>query len=304
MPISVSRRWCSWFLKALLIIIIAGLVIATRIFHWDSQALLWWQEYNTDAETRKASVWLPDYRLVRELDVQLERKDELSGLSWKADTQTLLATTGGTARLLELDTQGRVLRRIELRGFADAEAVEVLDEGRIGILDERRRELAIFPLTAETQVLERSAAQILDLGFSESANKGFEGLGWIASERRLLLAKERDSIGLFQLQLPVQGTAPVLEERVAPHQLIVRDLSSVTYDARTGHVLLLSDESHTLLELDRQGQPRSFIRLISGFNGLTHRIAQAEGVTLDAEGRLYIVGEPNRLYVFEPQPKP
>ncbi len=37
----------------------------------------------------------------------------------------------------------------------------------------------------------------------------------------------------------------------------MRDLSSLAIDPRSGHLLLLSDESRLLLELDLDGQPRA-----------------------------------------------
>ena len=78
----------------------------------------------------------------------------------------------------------------------------------------------------------------------------------------------------------------------------MRDISSVTIDPRTGHTLMLSDESRLLVELDLQGRPRSFIRLLGGLNGLIDGIDQAEGVAMDERGNIYVVGEPNRFYVF------
>ncbi|NQD92720.1 DNA-binding protein, partial [Pseudomonas sp. CrR25] len=57
-----------------------------------------------------------------------------------------------------------------------------------------------------------------------------------------------------------------------------------------------------LLELDDEGEPLSFISLSGGRNGLRRGIKQAEGVTMDGAGNIYIVGEPNLLYVFSKQP--
>ena len=89
---------------------------------------------------------------------------------------------------------------------------------------------------------------------------------------------------------------------VASGHLFLRDISSLTYDARTGHALVLSDESRLLLEVDEQGEPVSFISLSGGMNGLTRGIAQAEGVTMDAAGNIYIVSEPNLFYVLRKEP--
>ncbi|MNZ92814.1 SdiA-regulated [compost metagenome] len=73
-------------------------------------------------------------------------------------------------------------------------------------------------------------------------------------------------------------------------------------DPRSGHTLLLSDESRLLVELDLEGRPRSFIGLFGGLHGLMRGIQQAEGVAMDAEGNIYVVGEPNRFYVFSRKP--
>ena len=93
------------------------------------------------------------------------------------------------------------------------------------------------------------------------------------------------------------GAAGALQA-VPKQRLLVRDISSVAIDPRSGHTLMLSDESRLLVELDLQGKPRSFISLFGGLNGLVHGIEQAEGVAMDGEGNIYVVGEPNRFYVF------
>ncbi|MED5663798.1 SdiA-regulated domain-containing protein, partial [Enterobacter hormaechei] len=62
--------------------------------------------------------------------------------------------------------------------------------------------------------------------------------------------------------------------------------------------LVLSAESHLLLELDEKGEPVSFISLLGGFNGLDSKIPRAEGVAIDDEGTIYMVSEPNLFYVF------
>lgn len=300
---SSSTRGLGWVgITSLIVcvVLIALLVAATLIFRWDKQVLLAWQEQQTDAKTRAQSVWLPDYRLVYETDISLPAKDELSGLSWSPQTNSLFAVTGPTAALVELSLQGAVLRRTNLQNLSDPEGIEVLPSGLIGIVDERRRRLFLVAQDAlKAESLDMNHVPSFDLGFADAANKGFEGLGWDSVQSRLVFAKERDPIALLHAVLPTQDAPLVLTEQISAHSLIVRDLSSVTFDARTGHLLLLSDESHAILELDQQGEPRSFMRLLAGFSGLERGIRQAEGLAIDNTGRIYVVGEPNHLYVFE-----
>ena len=56
------------------------------------------------------------------------------------------------------------------------------------------------------------------------------------------------------------------------------------------------------LNQGRPGSPSgcvSFRSLWSGFAGLERSVPQAEGMTFDAQGNLYLVSEPNLFYAFE-----
>ncbi len=281
--------------------LLAGLVLGGALLHWDDQLRLSWRERLTDSDTRALSIWLPDYRLTLSVELPGLEDDETSGLTWNPLTGTLFTVTGQNPQLVEISPQGVILRRIRLYGFSDPEAVESLGDGRLAIIDERQRLLAVFELPEGDAPLQLSELATYDLGHREAGNKGFEGLAWDARSQSLLLAKERDPLGLYSLPFPGEDGAPGALVARADQALMVRDLSSVAIDPRTGHTLLLSDESRLLLELDRDGQPRSAMRLLGGLSGLARSIDQAEGVAMDDRGRIFVVGEPNRFYVFERQ---
>lgn len=292
----LSRLRLSFYL--LLGFIVATIVVAGLLLHWDDQLRLYWQEQTTDAEQRAASIWLPDYELVLETTLAGLEEDETSGLTWNPETGTLFTVTGQNPQLVEFTSGGVVLRRIRLTGFSDPEAVEALDDGRLAIVDERRRLVAVFRLAPGVESLDLDDLALYDLGFDDAGNKGFEGLAWNPRTRRMLLAKERDPQGLFELPFPGEDGAAGVLEALPAQPLLVRDISSVAIDPRTGHTLMLSDESRLLVELDLQGRPSSFISLLGGLNGLVEGIDQAEGVAMDERGDIYVVGEPNRFYVF------
>ncbi|MNZ86113.1 SdiA-regulated [compost metagenome] len=299
MPPRTARRF---LLPALLLSIGAGALSAAHLMHWGEQLELYWREQAVAPAARAAGIWLPDYRLARETTLPGLEQDETSGLTWNPLTDTLFTVTGKRPKLVELSRDGQVLRSIELVGFSDTEAVEALDDGRLAIVDERHHLLAVFRLEPGVQRLDLADTTRYDLGFADAGNKGFEGLAWNPRSRRLLLAKERDPLGLFSLPLPAAADAGVTLEALPSADLPLRDLSSLTVDPRSGRTLLLSDESRLLLELDEQGKPLSFLSLSGGRNGLGDGIQQAEGVTMDAQGNIYLVGEPNRFYVFSRQP--
>ena len=287
-------------------IAVLAVITVVKTQHLDDRALLWWQEGRTPLVERLSSVWLPGYRAVIQAKALsgLEQ-DETSGLTYNPVTGTLFTVTGKNPLLVELSREGEVLRRIQLKGFADPEAVEMMDNGRMAIVDERRRQLTTFILHDDDLELDAADFPGFDLGFAESGNKGFEGLGWDSRSHSLLLGKERSPLGLFSMPFPGADDDVGVLHPLASANLGLRDISSLSVDERTGHVLVLSDESRMLLEIDRAGQPVSFLSLNAGFNGLEQGIKQAEGVAMDEEGNIYIVAEPNLFYVFsKSQPDP
>jgi len=261
--LAVAARTSRWRLivNALLLLVLTAVLIAGHLLHWDDQLRLYWREQSVDAMQRTASIWLPDYELALETTLAGLEEDETSGLTWNPLSGTLWTVTGQKPQLIEFTPGGVVLRRIRLTGFSDPEAVEALDDGRLAIVDERRRLVAVLNPEPELESIELDDLAIHDLGFPDAGNKGFEGLAWDPHGQRLLL-------------------------------------SSLAIDPRSGHMLMLSDESRLLVELDLQGEPRSFISLFGGLNGLVQGIDQAEGVAMDGEGSIYVVGEPNRFFVF------
>jgi uncharacterized protein YjiK len=295
--------WMSWLTRwrvsiiGLLVISAVGAVAHYRL--WDQQLSFWLVEAQASAAARQASVWLPGYKAVLQgKPLQGLEDDEVSGLTYRAASNSLFTVTGKHPQLVELTLDGQVMRRIDLLGFANPEGVEVLDDDRLAIIDERKRTLTTFKLDELTQRLDFAELASFDLGFADAGNKGFEGIAWDSRHARVLLGKERGPLGLFSLPFPGEDGAAGVLQALNAESLFVRDISSLSYDARTGHSLVLSDESQLLLEVDASGHPVSFISLARGMNGLKQGIGQAEGVTLDADGTIYIVSEPNLFYVL------
>ena len=58
-----------------------------------------------------------------------------------------------------------------------------------------------------------------------------------------------------------------------------------------------------MVEANKYGIEKSRLSLKGGRSGLKQTVLKAEGVALDNRGTLYIVGEPNQLFVFNPKQK-
>lgn len=299
LPLPLSRR--AWLTLALGTAL-AACATTLKYLHWDDRALLWLKEYNLPDSARAASIWLPGYRatLQGKALAGLEN-DETSDLAYNPITGTLFTVTGKKPMLVELSREGEVLRRINLKGFANPEGVAVLENGNIAITDERRRNLSIFELNPLTRELNLADMQPFDLGFPGSGNKGFEGIAWDQAQGRLLLGKERDPTAMFSLSSDGSQQLGSALQPLPDYGLGLRNLSALSVDPLTGHILVLSAQSNLLLELDEHGQPQSFISLLGGMNGLNKRIPRAEGVAMDEDGVIYMVSEPNLFYVFRKQ---
>lgn len=290
-----SRFGISWLLIALAVILI-GLSYA---WHWDDRGLLWLREQSASAAEHASSVWLPDY----EVDIDAKpmvglEQDEASDLSYDPSSKTLYSVMGKNAFLAELSLTGDVLRKIPLVGWSNPEGVMVLGNGLIAIVDERQHLMTMVTVTPETKTLNIADFPKYDLGPSADQNKAFEGVTWDARNQQILLGEERPP-ALFSWKSDGSAVLKGDKHKVANDNLIMRNLSALYADQKTGHLLVLSAESHLLLELDEKGNEVSFLSLVRGLNGLAHTIPRAEGVTMDERGTIYVVSEPNLFYSFK-----
>ena len=252
-----------------------------------------------------AAINLGEYRAVLQGQVIEGLEDNVSALTYDPLRKSLFTVTNKKSELVELSLDGRILRRIALIGFGDAEAVEFIDANTYVIADEREQRLFKVRLDDNTQVLNAREAEQLTLGIHQRGNKGFEGLAYDSVGKRLFVAKERDPMLIYEVrgfpqdnpQMP--SAIHVVTNARRDARLFVRDLSSLQFDERSGHLLALSDESRLLLELDIDGRPISTLSLKKGRHGLKKTVPQAEGVAMDDEGTLYVVSEPNLFYVFK-----
>ena len=289
-------RWYAW----LLLIVAAAYGLAFAM-HWDDRGVLWLQEHFESPAERKDSIWLPDYKAV--IDAKAlpgMEKDEASDLAYNPQTKTLFSVMGKNPFLVELTLQGDVLRKMPLVGWSNPEALTAMGNGLMAIVDEREHVLSIVKVDADTRELNIASFPKYDLGPSEDQNKAFEAIAWDAGRQQILLGEERPP-ALFTWKSDGSQTLTGDKQKLASDELDIRNLSALAIDPRTGHTLVLSADSHLLLELDETGEQVSFMTLLGGFNGLKKTIPRAEGVTMDEAGTLYIVSEPNLFYRFEKQ---
>jgi len=258
----------------------------------------WWQP-------AEQSIGLDRYRVVVEARPVEGLDDDISALTYDPDRKTLFTVTNARSELIELSLDGRILRRVPLTGFGDPEAVEYVGPNTYVISDERQQRLIRVRLEDDTMFLDAGDAEQLTLGIGLNGNKGFEGLAYDSAGKRLFVAKERDPMLIYEVHgFPHDNpekpyAVHVVQDRKRDSRLFVRDLSSLQFDERSGHLLALSDESRLVLELNVAGRPLSTLSLRKGFHGLQATVPQAEGIAMDEAGTIYLVSEPNLFYVFK-----
>ncbi|WP_323041467.1 SdiA-regulated domain-containing protein [Gemmobacter sp.] len=231
--------------------------------------------------------------------------DNLSGLTWSSASGTLFSVTNRPPRVVELTQAGAMLRVLPLEGFADPEGITHVAGDIFLIADERDQRLHRVTIAPDTARVASDA--VIDTGIGAWHNMGIEGISWDEAHNRLFLAQEMLPMRVMVLDgfdaaaRPLAGTPPVADWHPASlSSLMTLDLSSLTVDAATGHVLLLSHLSAAVVEYDAAGRLLGRMGLGAGQSGLPAAIAQAEGVATAPDGRLFLVAEPNLFYRFAP----
>ncbi len=251
------------------------------------------------APTAPASA-LDGLRLVAGPITLPEIKDDLSGIAWNMDTGTLLLVSNGDPIVYEYTTDFRFLRTIEFPDFHDMEDLVYIQGGWLAVIEERRRMLHVAKIDADTRRLPRSAMRAsLRIEEAPENNVGLEGLAYTPG--RFYITKEKQPRRIYTVE--TQGAPDRLGAVAEPwdaetHHFELDDLAGIFWHAGTGHLLLLSEESKAIVEVTPDGREIARMALRAGVSGLTSTPPQPEGITMDDAGRLYIVSEPNLVYVF------
>lgn len=224
-------------------------------------------------------------------------KDNLSGLAYHPGTDSLFAILNKPETLIELNKQGDILRQIPLQGFADTESLDYLGNGLFVVTEERRRRLVFFCVGAGTQLIDYDDSQSLPLDWASDENRGYEGVVW--SPRHGFFIVQEEPPRLLHHAMHDAETVINVEDLNRALPFTVSDYAGLSlFRAEDDYLLVLSEASHSLNLLSLQGEPLSSLSLRSGLLKLWPLMQQPEGVAVDNDGHIYIVGEPNQLLVL------
>ncbi len=273
------------------------------------------------AEDRAESVGiqLGRYTVTRGPKVIDNVSDNMSGLTFSPTTRTLFAAINNPTQAVELGLDGSFKRIIGLMWFEDTEGLVWMTDSKFAILEERRRCLVLVDLNAETKTVDRNKCERFEIDPNKARNRGTEGVAYDPASKKFYVVKEKDPRKLYKMVLPAEEAKtkalanpdeePPVPEITLPWDIDTKslgmdDLSGICFDPKSGHLLILSDESKCVVEATLDGKEISRLSLKGGSAGLSDTIKQPEGITLDDRGNLYVCSEPNTLYVFSKPPEP
>jgi uncharacterized protein YjiK len=259
---------------------------------------------------------------------------EASGVTYDWDTDSLFVVGDGGTAVTQVSKTGALIDTMTLAAggspqgttFYDTEGIAYIGGGKFVMTEERDRQLVRFTYAAGT-TLTRGAADTVKLG-TTIGNVGLEGVGNDPASGGFLVVKEAEPESVFQTGIDWTGGTATNGSAAAtgstdlfnPALAGLGDFSDVfalsnlpsLSGPEASHLLILSQESGKIVNVDRAGAISSSLTLVSDpDNPLSLPQQTDEGVTMDGAGNLYVVNENGggdadhpQLWVFEPSTDP
>ena len=220
----------------------------------------------------------------------------LSGITYNTESNTYFVVSNSPEMLIQITPSGDCIKSYSLDKFEDTEDIFHVTANQFLLVQERRRTLDVIEL-GDNEV---KHIQSLSFNLDGELNEGLEGVVYDSVKNEVHLVAEFPQqilkISNWQPMQPI-NELDELTSFWAPRMM--DDYSSIT-DCNDG-LLVLSHESNRLLKLDYNGEIKASLDLVDE-SETTEDFVQAEGVTIDNDGNIYIVSEPNQLHVYKKKP--
>ncbi len=261
---------------------------------------------------------------------------EASGVTYNKDTDTLFVIGDGSRSITQVTKTGQYIDSMTLAtggspqgtSFYDTEGVTYVGGGKFVVVEERYRQASLVTYAPGTTLaIGDSGVQTVKLG-TTTTNIGLEGVSFDPKTGGFIFAKEVTPQGIFQTTIDFAGgtasngsPSTVNSTNLFNPALVgVLDFADVfalsnipsLAPAHLDSLLILSQESGKIVQVDRAGNIMSSLTLVSDpGNPLNIVDQQHEGLTMDLNGFLYVVSENGggdinhpELWVFAPIPEP
>jgi uncharacterized protein YjiK len=225
---------------------------------------------------------------------------ETSAVTWNWDTDTLFVVGDEGLGIVQVSKTGAQIDKMSLSGFADTEGLAYIGNGQFVITEERLQDAYLVTYVAGSTV-SRSALPALSIG-STVDNIGIEGISYDRLTGKYVAVKEKSPEVVHDIAMDFYAKTIAVKELFAASKLSLTDLSDVQTlgsvvaldDAGKQNLLIVSQESSMLLEVSPTGTILSSMDL----SGISTDI---EGVTIDADGTIYLTDQAPTLYMLKAQ---
>ncbi|MGB8169098.1 MAG: alkaline phosphatase D family protein [Chthoniobacteraceae bacterium] len=260
---------------------------------------------------------------------------EASSVTYNWDTDTLFVVGDGGTSVVQVSKTGQLINSMTLAlggspqgtEFYDTEGITYIGGGQFVLIEERYRQANLFTYVAGG-TLQRSATQTVKLG-TTIGNVGLEGLCYDPQTGGFIFVKEKDPLSVFQTTINFPAgtasngspTATSSTDLFNPALANLSDFSdvfalsnlpSLAGQPDSSHLLIISQESGQIVNIDRNGNVSSRLTIVADPGSpLTVPDMTMEGVTMDRDGFLYVANENGggdanhpQLWVYAPSTAP
>ena len=240
---------------------------------------------------------------------------EASGITYNWDTDTLFVVGDGGTSVVQVSKTGQLINSMTLApggspqgtDFYDTEGLTYIGGGQFVLVEERDRQANLFTYVAGG-TLHKADAKVVKLG-TTIGNIGLEGLCYDPQTGGFIFVKEKTPESIFQTTLDFNAgtasngspTATGSTDLFSPALAGLADFSdvfalsnlpSLSGQPDSSHLLVISQESGQIINVDRAGNVSSRLTIVADPGSvLTVPDMTMEGVTMDRDGFLYVANE-------------
>jgi uncharacterized protein YjiK len=234
---------------------------------------------------------------------------EASAVTYNWDSGTLFVLGDEGDAVVEVDAAGTQITTMALTGFDDTEGLTYVGGGQFVVTEERLRDAYLLPYAAGGSAA-RSSLQSADLG-ATVGNVGIEGISFDRRDGSYVFVKEKTpqevNLATITFASATASTSSLFTPSLGVTDLsdvqVLSDVASLVGTPGEDDLLIYSQESTSLLHVTRTGV------ILGSFDFGAYSL-EAEGVTIDQNGTIYIVSESSlpsggsTLFVLTAVPEP